>query len=197
MEGSLPLRRRNMYKDFNELTIMAKEGDVRSIDLLLKELYPLIISSIKRYYYRVEEFDDLLQEGRLVVLECLKTYDPSKGTHFLGYVKHMLMYYYLDKHKTKYILSLNEKLGHEDDLELMDLLESDEEDLLAILIRHEENQTLYAALDELTRRQRDIIVDFYCGDLSIKQIAKKYDISYRTVVNTKIVALNKLKMLLS
>ena len=186
-----------MYKDLNELTIKAKEGDVRSTDLLMKELYPLIVSSIKRYYYKFEEFDDLLQEGRLVVLECLQSYDPRKGTHFLGYVKHMLKFYYLDKHKGKVHFSLNEKIGDEEDDELIDLLESQEEDPLDIFLKHEENQTLYIALDELTRRQRDIIVDFYCEGLSINKVAEKYGISYRTVVNTKTLALSKLKKLLA
>lgn len=182
-----------MYEELEKALLKAKAGDVDSKEQILNELYPLIISSIKRYYNRIFDFDDLLQEGRIVILECINNFDETKGVYFLGYVKTMLKYYFLDKHKVKMMLSLNEKVGSEDEEELVDLLESDVEDASEVLVRLEENNQLTQALTSLTIRQREIVIEYYYEGLTIDQIAEKFGIKYRTVVNTKIVALEKMK----
>ena len=186
-----------MYEELNETIKRAILGNSLDCEKLLKELYPLIIRSIKRYYNKSTEFEDLIQEGRVLILECIKTYDESKGTYFLGYVKTMLRYHYLDKHKQKNMISLNDKVGNEEeDEEFIDLLISNVEDTLDVLVRLEENDRLAQALNSLTLRQKEIVVDFYYEGISIEEIGRKYGIAYRTVVNTKTNALNKLKIIL-
>lgn len=187
------LWRIKMYEELYEMLQRAKMGDIDCKEWILKELYPLIIASIKKYYYRIYDFDDLLQEGRVVVLECIENYDESRGTYFLGYAKAMLKYYYLDKNKQKLMISLNEKIGDEEEVELIDLLVSDEDDALEMLVKLEESQQLVSALQLLTIRQRGIVLDFYYAGLNIDAIAEKFGVSYRTVVNTKVVALKKLR----
>src|SRR5699024_6072888 len=103
----------------------AMEGDIKSIEYIIEDLHPLIINSIKRYYYKPDLFDDLIQDGRLLILECIKTYDESKGIYFLAYVKSKLKYLYLNKHKKKSeLLILNKKSNNDEDDEPVDLLES-------------------------------------------------------------------------
>lgn len=182
-----------MYEELEKALLKAKAGEIDSKEQILNELYPLIITSIKRYYNRVFDFDDLLQEGRIVILDCINNYDETKGVYFLGYVKTMLKYYYLDKHKVKMMLSLNEKVGADDEEELVDLLESEVEDAAEVLVKLEENNQLTQALSSLTIRQREIVIDYYYEGLTIDQIAEKFGVKYRTVVNTKIVALEKMK----
>lgn len=58
----------------------------------------------------------------------------------------MLKYYYLDKHKQKSALSLNERVGEEREEEVMDLLVSDVEGTLDIMIKVDENELLAKAL---------------------------------------------------
>ena len=184
-----------MYEELNEALIKARAGDVDSKEQILNELYPLIISSIKKYYNRFFDFDDVLQEGRVVILECIDNYDESKEVYFLGYVKTMLKYYYLDKHKVKLMLSLNEKVNvkENEEEEFVDLLVSDVDDALEVLVKLEESKMLTQALSNLTIRQREIVIDYYYEGLTIDQIAEKFGIAYRTVVNTKTVALGKMK----
>lgn len=187
-----------MYEELNEALLKARVGDIESKEQILNELYPLIISSIKKYYNRFFDFDDLLQEGRVVILECIDNYDESKEVYFLGYVKTMLKYYYLDKHKVKLMLSLNEKVSvNEDEEEFVDLLVSDVDDALEVLVKLEENKMIAQALSSLTIRQREIVIDYYYEGLTIDQIAEKFGIAYRTVVNTKTVALGKMRKVLS
>src|SRR5699024_7371446 len=96
----------HMYKELNQLLKKARRGDVSSQEEILERLKPLIIKSIQRYYNNKEEFQDLIQEGYLLVLECIENYDENKGVYFLGYVKAMLKFAYLNKHKERIHTSL-------------------------------------------------------------------------------------------
>ena len=176
---------------FEELAAKAKLGDLEAKEEIIKSLQPLILSSIKRYYYKRNEFEDLLQDGNIKILECIEDFQPQRGVFFLGYVKTMLRYMYLDKHKKKTTTSLNEKVG-EGETEIIDLLASDEKDILESILDVEEKKELEKVLEILTERQKEIIILFYMEKISIADIGSKLGISYRTVVNTKTVALKKL-----
>ena len=183
-----------MYKDFNKRFKKAREGDVKSVEGILEDLHPLIITSIKRYYYKTDLFDDLIQDGRLLILECIKNYDESKGVYFLGYVKSKLKYLYLNKHKEKReLLILNKKGNNNEDDDFIDLLESGDNSILDQIIELEEGKTLRQAILKLPKRQRQVIISYFYQGLSIKEISDKYNIAYRTVVNVKAAALKKLR----
>lgn len=176
---------------FDELLKKAREGDKKSTEEIINRLKPLIISSIKRYYNKPNEYEDLIQDGILKVLECIKDYDLSKEVHFLGYVKTMLKYLYLDKHKIKVHHSLNEVVGDGED-ELMDFLEAEDKEPLELILEKEDNKNLIEALSCLTERQRKVIILYYIENMKIGDISRCLRVSYRTVVNTKIRAMEKL-----
>lgn len=182
-----------MYKEINNLLEKSRKGDVSSKEKILKNLKPLIISSIERYYNKRQDFDDLIQEGYLVVLQCIENYDESKEVYFLGYVKTMLKFTYLNKHKEKTYLSLNIAVGNDGDEELINLLESQDDGPLDLALNLEESREIQKVLLNLTNRQREVIIGYYVEGLSIKEISKRLSISYRTVVNTKTRALEKMK----
>lgn len=184
-----------MYKEIENLFLLSRKGDKKAKEELLKKLHPLIISSIRRYYNRLSHYDDLIQDGYETVLRCIQDYDINKNVHFLGYVKTMLRYCYLNKHREKQLLSLNEPIKDGEDLELGDLI-SDERDEIEDILERETKVELYKALNSLTEKQRQILIYFYIHNLSIDQIAKRMGISYRTVVNIKTSALKKLRSLM-
>lgn len=176
---------------FDKLVLKAKTGDAVAKEEIITRLQPLVLSSIKRYYYKREEFEDLVQDGNIKILECIEDFKPEKEVYFLGYVKTMLKFMYLDKHKRKYHTSLNEKLK-DGETEIIDLLVSEDRDILESIIINEEMDELNQVLNILTNRQKEIIILFYIERLSMGEIASKLGISYRTVVNTKTNALKKL-----
>lgn len=178
-----------MYKEIESLYKRAKKGDVKAKVDLLTRLTPLVISSIKRNYNNQREYEDLIQEGYEVILKAIEEYDQNRGVQLLGYIKAMLRYHYLNKHRDKAILSLNKPL---EEGEIMDLIVAEEEPIDTVL-KKEETMLLLKALNSLTPRQKKVIVDFYVKNIPIAEIAKNMGISYRTVVNTKISALRKLK----
>lgn len=179
-----------MYSEIKDLVELSKKGDGKAKEDLLLKLNPLIISSIRRYYNRKDQYDDLIQEGYETMLLGIEEYDPTKGVYFLGYVKTILKYCYLNKHREKQCLSLNEPL---ESGEFIDLLEGDEDDPVDATVKNEDINALVKGLEFLTERQKQVVVDFYINNLSIGAIADKMEVSYRTVVNTKTVAIKKLK----
>ncbi len=181
-----------MYKDIERLLMLSRNGDEKSKETLLFRLNPLIISSIKRYYNRIDQYDDLIQEGYEIVLLCIDNYDENRGVHFLGYVKLKLKYHYLDKHKEKQCISLNQTVK-DDDTEIIDLIEGKDKYPIDIVIEREDSRLLIESFNALSLRQKEVLVEYYINKLSIGEIADKLGISYRTVVNTKTNGINKLK----
>lgn len=193
MEGAFPLRGNGMYKEIERLLIASKEGDIQSKEALLLKLKPLILNSIKRYYNRIDLYDDLIQEGYEIILKGVENYDFKRKTRFLGYIKLLLKYNYLDKHKEEPVGSLNIEVG-EKRTEIIDLIEEDQNsDPMIKSIDKETSQQLSKALNLLGKRQKEIVVYFYIHRLSMLEISHMLDISYRTVINTKTIAIKKLR----
>lgn len=181
-----------MYKELEDLVVKAKSGDKKSKEIIIEKLSPLIIKSIRRNYNNLNEFEDLVQEGRVQVLQCIEDYDLNRETYFAGYVQAMLRYLYLNKHKVKKFASLNTKIGDQEDGELIDLI-ADDVDIEDLIIQEEIRDELYKALDKLTLRQKEVVYYFYFRRMAIKDIGQLLKISYRTVVNTKTQALDKIR----
>lgn len=173
-----------------EVIEAALDGSGKDVEYLIECLEPLIKKSIRSYYYRKDEFEDLVQEGRLKVLECLRTYDPDRGVHFLGYVKMSLKFLYLNMKDGGLVLSIDQEDG--EGMRIIDGLASDddiEEDLVLAMDR----SILQDALGDLTIIERKVIYDFYIEGKSMVAIAEARGVSYRTVVNNKSRALAKLE----
>ncbi|HHV38341.1 MAG TPA: sigma-70 family RNA polymerase sigma factor [Tepidimicrobium sp.] len=180
-----------MYRDIERLLILAREGDKNAKERLLLKLKPLVLSSIRRYYNRKELYDDLIQEGYEVILKAMEDYDPDRGVYFLGYVKAMLKYRYIGKHRERQLYSLNLEVD-DSGRELVDLIQG-KEDPTSDVLDKEVREKLFCALGHLAPRQREVIIYFYIHDLSMREIAKRLGIAYRTVVNTKARAIEKLR----
>ena len=177
--------------DIQQLYKESYLGDKESQLIILERLKPLIISSIRKYKQDWNDYEDLIQEGRVMVLICIKDYNPNINVPFLGYVKSRLKYLYLNKAKVRKDLSLNEKFG-EDGEEYLELLESDE-NIVEGILEKELCESLHRVIQTLPKREIEVLCDFYFNDLTITQISKKYNTTYRTVLNQKTNALKKLR----
>lgn len=83
------------YKKIELLAIKFKEGDKVAGEELLGIVDNLIKRRIKGAGFVVNE--DLMQDGRIRVIELTHKYDPSKCQgRYLGYIKIMLMCYFKD-----------------------------------------------------------------------------------------------------
>jgi RNA polymerase sigma factor (sigma-70 family) len=71
-----------------ELVAAAQRGGVRERQQLIKMFRPLIVKAARRYHRSaVIEFDELMQEGCVGLLEALRRYDPDLGVPFGAYAR--------------------------------------------------------------------------------------------------------------
>lgn len=169
---------------FDELVQKAKNGDSHAVDEIMERLQPLVKASIRRYYNKINEYDDLLQDGNIKILESIYSYEEDKGIYFLGYIKMNLKFLYLDKHKIKIHDSLNQT-SVDGETEQIDLLVSQDLNILDQIIEKDLGKELKQSLKKLPERQRQVVFLYYFEKMSIQEIGEKLGISYRTVVNTK------------
>lgn len=179
--------------DFNELCFSAKKGDEKSSEEIIKRLNPLIISLANKFPY--DDFDDMIQDGRVRVMECINEFDRDKGKEFLGYVNMQLRFFYRNRAKLRnYALSLNEKASDDDEeAEIIDFIKDERLLPEEILIKNMELKELKKAYEKLTDKQKKIIALHYFGGMSMAYIARDMGMHYQSVVKLKNRALKKLK----
>lgn len=185
-----------MYKLLNEYCDGALRGDEVAIMDLLEALRPLMEQMISSMFPRTTEREDLLSEAQCVLLECLTTYDPSRGVRFVGYYRTQLRYYFLKRIESNMtlpipVLDIVSETGVSG-LENLTTEETAEDEFMA----KEARAALDGALAKLSVRERQVIELFYDYDLSLSEIGGFLGISYQSVANTKSRGLKKLASLL-
>ncbi len=188
-----------MDTDINHIIQESLNGNKNFQEILLKKLNPLIYKSIYSYYDAADSIiEDLVQEGYIIILQCLKSFDESKNAHFLRYVKIKLKFfyknYYRNTKKQRETKSLNQKIEHDDSnieieniIAVKDILPEDE------IAYRDEIDEIYANIKKLSKKEQDVINLFYYEELSMHEISKKLNIAYRTAIGRKYTALKKLK----
>ena len=176
--------------DIEKLLDRSRQGDRKSSLLLIKRFKPLVLASIKRYHSS-GDFEDLISQGNIIILECIKDFDLDYGVAFQGFLKSKLKYHYLNL-RWEQDLSLN--VADENGLEYIDRLKStfDVEEKVDSNIS---SSRLRSYLKGLSARERQVLEKYYFKDLTMAEVASSLGISYRTVANTKYRAIKKLKSL--
>ncbi len=193
-EPVLPLNwEENMEYQMKDLVFECKKGDSIAKEEILERLKPLILASIKKYYYGNEDIQDLLQEGYVKVLIEINKFDTNRGIPFLGYIKLQLKYFYMEKGKADCLI--DSKIHNsviDKEVSLMDIIPGDE-DIEEKILKSEKFNILEQAIRALTYRQKQIINLYYIKGLKMPIIAKRLKISYYTVAKTKERAIKNLK----
>lgn len=184
-------------KEYSIQLDKALAGDLHSMERIFEMTTPLIKSSIKKYFFGNMAKEDLLQEGYLIIAQCLDDYDREKNIPFLGYAKTRLKFYYMDlgrKSKREECDSLNRKIhGKEGSVEIMEFVEDPSSSTDKNILKYEELIFLLNSLKVITPRETQIIRLYYFQNKNMKEISKFLGLSYRTVVNTKTNAIKKLR----
>lgn len=182
-----------------DLILDCKEGSKTAKEEVLERLRPLIMASIKKYYYGSQPYEDLLQDGYMKTLAEIEHFDEERGVPFLGFIKQQLRYFYMDKGRKSTIdISLNNLIVEGDGTtEFMDMLPDDGPAIEDELIRKEEFHALGQALKVLTEKQKRVLVLHYGHGMSFIKIAGKLDVHYQTVIKTRDAAFRRIKVHLS
>ncbi len=81
---------KNLHLTNEELCRLAKNGDNRAVEILIKNnigFIKTIAKEVSSQYRDSVEFDDLVQEGQIAIWKCVNKYDEHSGITFLAYAK--------------------------------------------------------------------------------------------------------------
>lgn len=183
--------------DIRYKIIKAKSGDKRSMEELIKGYRPFVIKTARGIYIKGYELQDLIQIGEMSIMKAVSLFDISKGNGFTSYVTNAIKrnFYTLirDNIKKTSYCSLNSL--NSEGIEIIDCIPS-EEDFEEQIIEDEEKAVLNSVLKNLPEKERDVIYWFYFENKTLEQYAKENGIAYRTVLDRKKRALEKLKSML-
>lgn len=180
-----------MDSDINHIIQQSLKGDKNFQEILLKKLRPLIYKNIYKYW-RVwnSDVEDLAQEGYIVILMSLKSFDCRRNVHYLHYIKIRLEYFYKNQYR-KYRIAANEDSlceylhDHYDAARLRTIDQN---------IEREEKYELMKSIQTLSSEEQEIIYAYYFMGQSMKIISTNLDIKYASALSRKRKALAKLRI---
>ena len=175
-----------MDSDINYIIKQSLKGDKNNQEILLDMLSPLIYKNIYKYW-KVNDpiIEDLVQEGYIVILKSLQSFDENRNVHYLHYVKIKIIYYYKNFYRStknqRNKISLKENMG------------TDNYNVLERIIAEEEKTDLLVNVKKLSVKEQKILFLYYYKKMSMDEISKHLNIKYRTVISAKYNAINKLR----
>ncbi|MCB2309171.1 sigma-70 family RNA polymerase sigma factor (plasmid) [Clostridium estertheticum] len=167
----------------------AKNGDRKSLMVIIEKYKFLIIKLASTYHIPSYEFEDLVQQGYLSVIKAVNLYTLGRNT-FDGYC--------INSIKTNFNALLKGKLKHYREVPNSDpISKSTAEEYKFTLedevIAYDEVKRLYCALEKLDPSERAIVERFYLVNDTLKEIACDSSQSYNHLLRVKSKALKKLR----
>ena len=186
--------------------IACKNGDASAREKLIKHNLRLVAHVVKKYQGLPDDLDDLISIGTIGLIKAVMTYDPQKGNRLAAYaarcIDNELLMYLRSKKKTAREISLYEPIGIDkegNEIHLLDIVESEGEDIAEQYNRKEDAKRLYLYLDsELKEQEKQVLLLRYGlggkEEFTQKQVAANLGISRSYVSRIEKNAIEKLRL---
>lgn len=187
------------------MLLQCKAGSKVARDTLIERNLRLVAHIVKKYNTPDRETDDLISIGTIGLIKSIDTFDANKGIRLATYASRcidneLLMMLRSGKKQAREVY-LYEPIGSDkegNEINLLDVIESADEDIVDIFEIQENIKRLYKFLDSaLNEREREIIVMRYGlngeKEITQREIADKLGISRSYVSRIEKKALKKLK----
>lgn len=187
------------------MLLQCKAGSKVARDTLIERNLRLVAHIVKKYNTPDRETDDLISIGTIGLIKSIDTFDANKGIRLATYASRcidneLLMMLRSGKKQAREVY-LYEPIGSDkegNEINLLDVIESADEDIVDIFEIQENIKRLYNFLDSaLNEREREIIVMRYGlngeKEITQREIADKLGISRSYVSRIEKKALKKLK----
>lgn len=190
-------------KQENDCIIRMMNGDNEARNTLIEHNLRLVAHLVKKYEEKDVTTDDLISIGTIGLIKGIDSYNPSKNIRITTYIakcaeNEILMYFRANKRRGNDV-SLNDTLGVDkegNEIYLIDVIPSDEEDFATIIQRNNNIQLLLNYLDILNEREKKILTlryGLFNSDVyTQKQISSMMNISRSYVSRLEKRALLKL-----
>ena len=167
---------------------LLKKGDKNARNKLIEHNLRLVAHIVKKYDTKEKNTDDLISIGTIGLIKGIDSFKNDKNTKLTTYVakciQNEILMYFRNNKKHANDVSLNDSIGFDKDgneINLIDVLKSDDEDILTTLHNKDSVNTLLKYLSILNKREKEIIIKRYGlfnnEELTQKEISKELNIS--------------------
>lgn len=189
------------------LRLYKENNNLEAKNILIERNLRLVAHIVKKYQ-GTEELSDLISIGTIGLIKAINTFDSDKGNRLATYaarcIDNELLMMLRSKKKTSREISLYEPIGNDsegNEINLLDILESNEKDIYEQISLKEDTQNLYKYFTKvLTPREQTIIKLRYglfgAPETTQKDIASALGISRSYVSRIEKKALDKLSRVL-
>lgn len=144
----------------------SRHGDLKARDQLIERNLRLVAHIARKYQSAEDEMDDLISIGTIGLLKAAATFDMTKGSKLATYaarcIDNELLMMFRSRKKNVREVSLYEPIGTDregNEIHLMDILESQDEDVPVNCEKKENILRLYQCIeDHLTPQEKDILI---------------------------------------
>jgi RNA polymerase sigma-70 factor (ECF subfamily) len=176
---------------YNEVVLMQqfREGSEEAFTIIYKRLYQRVYLFARKYIDAVEEAQDITAETFLQLLQGKREFSGVDGISAFLYVTVRNKCFNLLKHRQM-------KSSHHAVI-LRSLEEQDPADFLEDQVRIELLEKIYAEVDKLPERMKEVFLLSYLEGLKPAEIAERLQIKPQTVTNQRVTALKLLQQMLT
>lgn len=181
-------------KNINELVALAKQGNEKAFESIMKKLEPFIYKNVHSIYVKGYDDDDLKQLCYMALMRAIDKFDLDKNSNFTSYamisIKNALNYLVRRKHRNNEEISINTPIG--DGIKLEDCLVSEcsiEDDL----IKKEAYALISKACSKLSPKEKELLKFILKGRGGLLEYSKKYATPYSTCFKRKARLIDKIK----
>lgn len=181
------------------------EGDLQAKHILIERNLRLVAHVAKKYQNPDDDPEDLISIGTIGLIKAVVTFDSDKGNRLAAYasrcIENEILMHLRSRKKTSKEISLYEPIGTDregNEIQLYDIIESDEPDISDRVQLKEDILTLYQNVeDQLSHREKLILkmrYGLYNGEkYTQREIAQQLGISRSYVSRIEKSAIEKLR----
>ena len=155
---------------------------------LIEHNLRLVAHIVKKYDTKENNTDDLISIGTIGLIKGIDSFKHDKNIKLTTYaakcIQNEILMYFRQNKKRLNDVSLNDSIGYDKDgneINLIDVIKSDEEDILTQLHNKDSVETLIKYLSILNKREKEIIIKRYGlfnnDELTQKEISEEMNIS--------------------
>ncbi|MCI8835603.1 MAG: RNA polymerase sporulation sigma factor SigK [Ruminococcus sp.] len=181
------------------------EGDLQAKHILIERNLRLVAHVIKKYQYLEEDSEDLISIGTIGLIKAVVTFDAEKGNRLAAYaskcIDNEILMHLRSRKKINKEVSLYEPIGTDregNEIQLYDIIETEEEDVPEKLYLKENIQKLYEKVESALSQREKLVLKMRYGlynseEYTQREIARQLGISRSYVSRIEKSAVEKLR----